>query len=306
MPAILEEFEFLLETKDPPVEFQRGGEVGNDEADVGDARDHFIFRLEFSSEHRNLWGMKLRELSGFLDTYLRVAEIQDWPNAHNGLQIQNSGEVLKIAAAVDACEYTIQEAAEQGANFLLVHHGMLWNGAQKFVGGVYNRLKTAITEDVAVYSAHLPLDMHPVVGNNVILGQLLGLQKTQPFLFERNQWIGVKARTSLPVEELVDRVEAAVEGPVRLIPGGPSHVRFVGVVTGGAGSEIQKAKSEGVDTFITGEGPHWTFAAAEELGINVIYAGHYATEVFGVKALAAHVAKKFRMDWTFIDHPSGL
>src|SRR5207249_284221 len=102
------------------------------------------------------------------------------------------------------------------------------------------------------------------------------------------------------------RLLKAVRGKVTVIPGGPAICRRIGVVTGGAGSELNLAASEGVDTFVTGEGPHWTYALAEELGVNVLYGGHYATETFGVKALAAEVSKRFKIPWTFVDHPTGL
>jgi putative NIF3 family GTP cyclohydrolase 1 type 2 len=111
---------------------------------------------------------------------------------------------------------------------------------------------------------------------------------------------------NLALGDLIDRVEAVVQAPVNFAPGKSERVRQLGIVTGGAGGEIAKAAAAGVDTFLTGEGSHWTFTAAEELGVNLIYAGHYATETFGVKALGAELARKFKLPWAFIDHPSGL
>ena len=118
--------------------------------------------------------------------------------------------------------------------------------------------------------------------------------------------IGWRFDVEIPRDLLRERLAAAVGGPVHLAPGGPEIVRSVGVVTGGAGGEIFKAATEGVDTFITGEGPHWSYTAAEESGLNLFYAGHYATETFGVKALGAYLEKHFGLPWQFLDHPTGL
>ena len=241
-----------------------------------------------------------------LDQLLRIREIDDWSAAWNGLQVENSGAVTKVAAAVDACEAVIGEAVERGVDLLLVHHGLFWSGTPPVVGATYRKMRAALAGDLAIYSAHLPLDVHPTLGNNALLAKALGLRKCTPFFFEKGRDIGLRAAVSLPLADLVRRLENAVDGPVHVCPGGPARVARVGIVTGGAGAEVAKAAAEGIDTFITGEGPHWSYTLAEELGINVLYAGHYATETFGVKALAAHVAKKFRVPWEFIDHPTGL
>ncbi|MEA3187744.1 MAG: hypothetical protein QOD99_1574 [Chthoniobacter sp.] len=248
----------------------------------------------------------LPQITKYLDQFLDVANIADWPNAVNGLQLENSGAIVNIAAAVDACESVINEAARRGMHLLLVHHGLFWAGVQPLRGGAYRKIKTALDLDLAIYSAHLPLDVHPRVGNNALLCAALGFKKTEPFFFEKGRFIGLQAHAPQSRESLVKRLEQALDGPVHVCPGGPEKVARIGVVTGGAGGEIYKAASEGIDTFITGEGPHWSFTAAEELGVNVLYGGHYATETFGVKALAEHVAKRFRVPWEFIDHPTGL
>ena len=248
---------------------------------------------------------KLQKITAHLDAFLKIKEVNDWPGAWNGLQIENSGAVNKIAASVDACEFSLREAVARGANLLLVHHGLFWGGVQPVTGAHFSKIKTALDGDLAVYSAHLPLDMHPRVGNNALLCAALGLKKTGPFFFEKNQFVGRRARVSMTRDELIRRCERALDGPVQLAPGGPKKIRNVGIVTGGAGAEVAKAAAEGVDTFITGEGPHHSYLLAEELGVNLIYGGHYATETFGVKALAEHVSKKFGVPWEFIDHPTG-
>ena len=249
---------------------------------------------------------RLPSIVRHLDQHLRIREIDDWSAAWNGLQVENSGAVTKVGAAVDACEAVIGEAVERGIDLLLVHHGLFWSGVQPLVGAMYRKMRTALAGNLAIYSAHLPLDVHPVLGNNALLAKALGLKRCAPFFVEKGRPIGLRATVALPLADLVQRLEDAVDGLVHVCPGGPARVARVGIVTGGAGAEVAKAAAEGIDTFITGEGPHWSYTLAEELGVNVLYAGHYATETFGVKALAAHVAKKFRVPWEFIDHPTGL
>jgi dinuclear metal center YbgI/SA1388 family protein len=246
------------------------------------------------------------QLTGALDRALKIKTIEDWPNAFNGLQVSNGGKVRKIGAAVDACESSIRAAVENGVDFLIVHHGLFWNGTQPLTGAYYRKIKCAMDNGLAIYSAHLPLDVHPVVGNNALFCKALGFKKTAPFFFQKNQFLGLKTEQGIDRDALVRRAEKALGSAVKLCPGGPQKAVRIGVVTGGAGSEIFRAAREGVDTFITGEGPHWSYTAAEELGINMIYGGHYATETFGVKAAAALLSRRFKLPWEFIDHPTGL
>ncbi len=248
----------------------------------------------------------LEKVAGYLEKLLDHRNIADWSQALNGLQLENTGAVHRIGAAVDACEATLEAAAERGIDLLLVHHGLFWNGLRRIEGAAYRKLRLAISANLAVFSSHLPLDIHPTLGNNAQLAHALGLRRTTPFFPEKGSLIGVKARAALSRDALHRKLERAVGGPVKLIGGGPEKTGVVGIVTGGAGGEVFKAAAEGVDTFITGEGPHWCYTAAEELGLNVFLAGHYATETFGVKALAAHLAKKYRLPWEFLDHPTGL
>lgn len=248
----------------------------------------------------------LSEIVRYSDRLLRTAEIEDYPGAVNGLQVENRGRVKRIAAAVDGSLATVQLAAAAGADLLLVHHGLFWSATHPWVGKRYELLRRLLENDLAVYSAHLPLDVHRTLGNNARLCAALGLRKLRPFFFDHGRHIGFQTSAALPRRELAQRLERATGVEPLVIPGGPRICRRIGVVTGGAGSELAKAAAEGVDTFVTGEGPHWTYALAEELGVNVLYGGHYATETFGVKALAAHLSTRFRIPWQFIDHPTGL
>ncbi|HEV2435455.1 MAG TPA: Nif3-like dinuclear metal center hexameric protein [Verrucomicrobiae bacterium] len=240
------------------------------------------------------------------DKILRTREIVDYDGAVNGLQVENHGTVGRIAAAVDASPATVKLAVAARADLLIVHHGLFWNVRQPWTGTNYRLFQLLLENNLAVYSSHLPLDFHPKLGNNVILCAALGLKNLRPFLLKEGQYYGLQARARVSRSLLASRMQRATGEQVLIIPGGSDRCERIGVITGGAGDFLQKAAEEGVDMFITGEGPQWTYALAEELGLNVLYGGHYATETFGVKALAAHLSKKFRVPWTFLDHPTGL
>jgi dinuclear metal center YbgI/SA1388 family protein len=248
----------------------------------------------------------VNKLVSYADKLLKTSEFTDWPGAVNGLQVQNSGNVMRIAAAVDASLATVRLAIRDKANLLIVHHGLFWSPSHPWTGRRYELIRELIAADLAVYSSHLPLDAHPTLGNNALLARAIGLRELKPFFFEKGRHLGVRGNLKITRAELQRRLEKATGAPAKSLPGGAEICRRIGIVTGGAGAEMKIAAAEGVDTFITGEGPHWTYALAEDLGLNVFYGGHYATETFGVKALAEHLAKKFRLEWSFIDHPSGL
>jgi dinuclear metal center YbgI/SA1388 family protein len=248
----------------------------------------------------------LLRIASYCDRLLQTGAFGDWDGAHNGLQVQNSGQVTRIAAAVDARSATVRQAAELGADLILVHHGLFWSAQHPWTGPRYELLRLLLHSNLAVYSSHLPLDAHPRLGNSARLARALGLRSLTSFFPAKGQNIGFRATARLPRVELVRRLAQATGSNPILLPGGPEVCRNIGVVTGGAGGEIRDAARAGVDTFITGEGPHWTASLADDLGINVLYAGHYATETFGVKALAEHLSKRFRIPWEFLDCPTGL
>jgi len=249
---------------------------------------------------------ELAEIVTLLDRELQVAAIPDYPGAVNGLQLANAGRVERIVAAVDASLPVIVAAAAGGPGLLLVHHGMFWQGLQPVTAAFYQKLKTAMDAGLAVYSSHLPLDIHSQWGNNILLANAIGLTNPQPF-FERNgislglrgSWVGKR-------NDLTEILRQALGGAVHVCPGGPETIGTVGIITGGAGSEVAKVAALGIDTFITGEGPHWSYPLAEELAVNVFYGGHYATETFGVRTLAQVIGRQFQLPWSFIDHPTGL
>lgn len=266
-------------------------------------------------------GVSLKEIVAYLDGYLRVADVPDSAGAHNGLQVENSGRIGSIVAAVDASQATIDGVIEEelevgepdgGPPLILVHHGLFWDGAAPVTGRRYRRLSALLEHDIALYSAHIPLDIHPVVGNNAVLAERLGIPVEGWFGNARGIPIGVwgqvpaglSSREALRAE-LGRAVSTPAPGPL-LVPGGPERVSKVGIITGAAGGMIADAHAFGLDTFITGEGTHHTFFDAMEWGINLLYAGHYATETLGVQALASHLSERFDLPWDFHDHPTGL
>lgn len=248
----------------------------------------------------------LSEITAYLDTYLRVADVADSSESLNGLQVENRGRVSHVAAAVDACQATIVGAAESGADLMLVHHGLFWGGLEPITGRHGRRVRTLIESGIALYSAHIPLDLHPEVGNNAILGRALGLSDLEHFGDYKGEKLGVAGSVSTQFAEIVAAVGSILSVTPRSMAFGPETSSRVGVISGGGGGMIAQARDAGVDTLITGEGKHHSYFDAEEWGLNVIFAGHYATETVGVKALAEHVARKFELPWTFIDHPTGL
>lgn len=248
----------------------------------------------------------LKTFVTYCDSLLRTREINDYDGAVNGLQVENNGTVTKIAATVDASLATIKLAIEAKADLLIVHHGLFWSPTHPWTGKRYEMIRLLVENNLAVYSSHLPLDAHLKLGNNAQLATALGLKNLKPFFFSKNQFIGLQTKKKIGRDELAGRLSKVLGAAPIILPGGSTPCERIGIVTGGAGADLKKAREEGVDTFITGEGPHWTYAMAEDLGMNVFYGGHYATETFGVKALAAHLSSKYRIPWQFLDHPTGL
>jgi dinuclear metal center YbgI/SA1388 family protein len=211
-----------------------------------------------------------------------------------------------VAAAVDASEETIRLARDEGCELLIVHHGLFWDGNRPVTGRRYRKLKLLMDADIAVYGAHIPLDVHAEVGNNAVLARELGIAIRDMFGSYQGIRLGVWGDLEIGRDELAGRLEKVLGGAVRLVAGGPESLRRVGVITGAGGSMIADAIAAGLDGYVTGEGAHHTYFDAMEGGINVYYGGHYATETWGVKALAAHLADRFGLEWLFIPAPTGM
>jgi len=250
--------------------------------------------------------MQLADVVRWLDDYLRIREIRDDALALNGLQVENAGEVTRVAVAVDACQAVFDMAAAAQADLLIVHHGLFWGGLEPLTGRHHRRVATLLRHGIALYGAHIPLDVHPEVGNNTVLAGRLGMAVQGWWGDYKGAPIAVRGELDLPREDLGARIAAVLGVRPTLLPGGPAGVRHVGIVTGAGGSMIAEAKAAGLDTLITGEGKHHSYFDAEELGVNVFYAGHYATETVGVQALGARLAAQHGLPWSFLDHPTGL
>jgi dinuclear metal center YbgI/SA1388 family protein len=251
------------------------------------------------------------DLAAYTDELLDNAGTPDYPNALNGLQLENRSPIRGIAAAVDFSTRAVQGAIESGANFLIVHHGMFWGGLTPFSGAPYRILRMVMENDIAVYSSHLPLDRHPTLGNNVLLAAELGLTPSGLFARFEDIFIGVRGESDIDTISLIKSAQnfAKSYGEIRTsaIPAG-RRTKHWGICTGaGASAEtLGEASAAGIDTLIVGEGPHWTAIHAEEHGLAIIYAGHYATETVGVRALAKYLAEKHKLPWSFVSAPTGL
>lgn len=254
----------------------------------------------------------LATIAGYLDELLAIRDIPDYPPALNGIQVGHRGPVTRIAAAVDCSLRTITLAAAEGATLLLVHHGLFWNGLQAIVGPHEARIRALFAHDIALYAAHLPLDAHPTFGNSALLARELGLSATGGFARYQHIDCGVRGEADEDTAALIARVRTWAEPlghhtVASAVP--PGHRTRRWAICSGAGAQVdnlREAYATGVDTLIVGEGPHWSAIDAEERGLVIVYAGHYATETLGVRALAAHLAERHGLPWGFVHAPTGL
>jgi dinuclear metal center YbgI/SA1388 family protein len=256
--------------------------------------------------------ISLGELAHYADSLLETRIIPDYPNAVNGVQIYNQSPIRKVAAAVDFSTRAIQGAVASGANLLVVHHGMFWGGLEPITGSHYRRIRSLVDADIAVYSSHIPLDRHPTLGNNTLLAKQLGLQPTALFARFEDIFIGLCGESDIETATIVTAARGfarAHGGDLRtsLLQAGRRTRKWAICTGAGASAEtLREAGAMGVDTLIVGEGPHWTAIHAEENDLAIIYAGHYATETLGVRALAEHLGEKYDLPWSFVSAPTGL
>lgn len=255
---------------------------------------------------------RLVDLVRYLDEMLQTDTIPDYPNAVNGLQLANTGKVTKVACAVDFSSLAVASAVREKADLLIVHHGMFWSGLEPIRGPAFDRMRQLIANDVAVYSSHLPLDRHPELGNNVLLATQLGLVPSAGFARFQSIDVGVRGEADIETAGLASRAAAfatANGGALRTTPIPSGHrTRKWAICTGsGASAEtLREAADHEIDTLIVGEGAHWTAVHAGDNDLVILYAGHYATETLGVRALAQHIGEHFSIPWVFLPHPTGL
>jgi dinuclear metal center YbgI/SA1388 family protein len=249
--------------------------------------------------------MKLESILQYLDGYLGVTAYPDYPNALNGLQVEGPREVTHLCTAVDASEAAITEAVRRNAHLLMVHHGLFWDGLRPLTGRRHRKVAHLIRGELGVYSIHLPLDAHAEIGNCILLTRALGISPVGRFGAYKGAELGWWGESNLERKQLVERAQVVLDGPVELLAHGPERTERVGVVTGSGGSLVEEAARLGLDTLVTGEGSHHVAIDAAELGINIVYGGHYATETFGIRALGEHLAERFGLEQEFLNLPTG-
>ncbi len=242
----------------------------------------------------------LQEIVDYCDERLNLTAITDFKGAENGIQFQNNGTVTKVGAAVDAGLVPFQKAVEANVDLLIVHHGMFWGPAFPITGKRYEKYKICMESNLAVYGAHLPLDAHKEIGNNALLAKKLDLKQLDWFLeYERNP-IGLITEGGITRQELKNRLRSTFPEGFKAIEKGSEKPKKIAILTGSGASAVSELVAEGVDTLITGELKQNHFNEAEESELNLYTCGHYATETFGVCALAKEISTQFELDWEFI------
>ncbi|MBU1204965.1 MAG: Nif3-like dinuclear metal center hexameric protein [Nanoarchaeota archaeon] len=246
---------------------------------------------------------KLKEVVDFLDNELCISEIEDKSN--NGLQVSGVKDVNKIAFAVDACLEVFEKAKD--FDMIIVHHGISWDDSLKYLTGInYSRVKFLVDNNISLYAAHLPLDRHKVYGNNAQFCRIFGFSNIREFGDYNGQVIGFSAEKEISLKDFVNEINKKLNTKCKVFDFGKNKIKKIGVVSGGGSSILNEAIEKELDCFVTGEVQHQSYQLAKEGNINLIAAGHYATETLGVKALMKLIKGKFDVDVKFIDAPSGL
>ena len=246
--------------------------------------------------------MKLDAICAFLDRELNVAAFED--SSHNGLQVAGPERVRKICVAVDGTLETFADAVGRGADLLVCHHGISWRDSlARLTGLAYRRVAFLVRNNLALYACHLPLDAHPRHGNNVQICKALGIRRLKPFGMYGGHAIGFEGMLEKPVgwRTFLNRIGRKIGERTHTMDFGKSSVRRVAVVSGGGSDCIDEAGEKGVDVFVSGEPTLMAYHLAREHGLNAVFAGHYATERFGVRALGALLKKRFDLDVEFLD-----
>ena len=245
----------------------------------------------------------LKEVVEFLDGELGIKDVED--SSNNGLQVSGSKEVKKIAFAVDACMEVFEKAKD--FDMIIIHHGISWDDSLKYLTGInYLRVKFLVDNNISLYAAHLPLDKHPKHGNNAELCRIFELKHIHGFGDYHEQVIGFAGEKEISLKDFVKEINKKLNTECKVFDFGNEKIKDIGIVSGGGSSALNEAIEKGLDCFVTGEVPHQAYQLAKEGKINLIAAGHYATETLGVKALMNPVKEKFNVEVKFIDAPSGL
>jgi dinuclear metal center YbgI/SA1388 family protein len=249
--------------------------------------------------------MNAQELFTYLDEYLQIRGIADY--GPQGLQVEAQNEkVERIALAVDTAPDTINAAAAWSADMLLVHHGILWRNVEPIAGPLGRRVQLLLENHIHLYAAHLALDAHPVIGNNAVLASMLELQNIEWWCDVMGTEIGVIGESARRLEEIAAFLDGKLQTTSRVLNHGPNLVRKMAIVSGFGADRAAEAKRLGADTLLTGETSHANYYAASDYDLNVIFAGHYATETVGVQALGGHLANRFDLATRFFDFPTAM
>ena len=245
--------------------------------------------------------IRTEDIVNYCDQRTKISEIKDFPGSYNGLQLENSGEVLKIGAAVDAGLVPFQKAISTGIDFIITHHGLFWTPPIPLINSAYQKVKLCIDHNLAVYGSHLPLDCHPEIGNNAILAQKLQLEPIASFLPYEGVDIGLITKNTQSRKDLSNRLKSLFPKGINSMEFGTDTPSKIAILTGSGQSAVDKILDAGADTLITGELKQHHFNLAQELKLNLYACGHYATETFGVDALAQEVSAKFDLPYEFIE-----
>jgi dinuclear metal center YbgI/SA1388 family protein len=250
--------------------------------------------------------MRLADFDRFVRATLDLAAFDSIDVSLNGIQVERRGDAIsRIAFAVDACMESFRRAADARAQVLFVHHGLFWGKVEPLRGVLYARLHYLLEADLALYAVHLPLDAHPELGNNIGIVRRLALGEPEPFGRYRGVAIGFKGRLERP-RRLEEIASLLTSQPLSMLPFGKEQIETVGVVSGGDPRAVSQAIAEELDLFITGDASHEIYHQAQEAGINVLFAGHYATEIYGVHQMSEFAAGETGLDTLLIDIPTGL
>ena len=244
----------------------------------------------------------LKTIVSFLDRELKISQFKD--SSHNGLQVQNSGKIRKVCCGVDASMETFEAAQARGANLIICHHGLSWGDSLAHITDLnYRRIKFLMDHDIALYASHLPLDAHPRYGNNAGIAKALGLRNLKPFGLYNGTEIGFSGKLPKPLTyaALKKKVSTITGSTLQTMDFGKKRVQSIAIVSGGAAGEIAEAGKKGIDVYLSGEPALVAYSLAQEYKVNAIFAGHYATEVFGVRTLGEVLTKRFAVKAEFID-----
>jgi len=250
-------------------------------------------------------GMAVRpeEIAAFLDKELDISSIED--ESKNGLQVWAPAGIEKVALAVDTSMETFRKAWKKKCQMIVVHHGLIWGGIKSVKGVMYDRIKFLLDREMALYAAHLPLDKHPEFGNNIQLCRLLGLSSLEGFGSYHGTMIGLEGvlPKKTPVQSIADLLREKLSANPLVLSFGKKMVLRVGVVSGSGSAALSEAIDRGLDCFVTGDANYASYHEIADAGINVIFAGHYATETPGLRALESILRGKFQIGTVFIDIP---